>query len=257
MNIYGQILEDLNGRQTRKVAHNTYLQVRGDGVIALKYHATDVVKYYADGRVVLDTGGWRTSTTKLRFNETYSRLPLRVYSDKGVWYAALNRDWDHAVPFADGLTLQLNGDGQYHVDTNTVGDDPKATQKLRRRVKAYAAAFIAEMRAGNVKAPGAGDCWFCQTREVGTNKTLGEISKDRSAESHLMAHIEEKYYVPSLLWRACEVMPCSAVMRWCVASKWQDGFDYTGRDWEWQQLTKILAKYILRQCKECTVGGGK
>lgn len=56
-------------------------------VIVLKYHATDIVEYHVDGRIVLNTGGWRTSTTKLRFNESYAQLPIRnVYANKGVWW---------------------------------------------------------------------------------------------------------------------------------------------------------------------------
>lgn len=256
MNIYTEVLRDLNGKQSRKVAHNTYLQVRDSETIALRYHATDVVTYHSDGRVVLDTGGWRTSTTKLRFNESYSRLPLRIWADRGVWYVSKPGDWENAVAFADGLTLSPNGDGLYRIDSDTIGEDPKKTQKLRRKVQAYAAGFIASMRAGLVGPPGAGDCLYCQLRTK-DGQTMGEVSRDKSPESHLMLHIQEKYYVGSLLVRAMEVMPCSQVMKWTAASKWgrlTDGqgkqSTYEGQDWEWQALQKILARYILRQLGE-------
>jgi len=67
--------------------HNTYLQTRDDKTIVLKYHATDVITWYSDGRIVVDVDGWQTSTTKLRLNEF---LPdgFRCYSDKGIWYIA-------------------------------------------------------------------------------------------------------------------------------------------------------------------------
>jgi hypothetical protein len=150
----------------------------------------------------------------------------------------------------------LNGDGLYHVVADTIGEDPKKTQKLRRKVQAYAAGFIAAMRAGKVTPPGAGDCLYCQLRTKEGN-TMGELAKDTSSESHIRLHMQEKYYVGSLLVRAIEVMPCSQVMRWTAASAWGLLKDETGNvttfagsDYEWQSLQKILARYILRQLGE-------
>lgn len=262
--VYAKMAQTLADRDSKKVANNTYLQRRDAETIALKYHATDVVTYHADGRIVLNTGGWRTSTTKLRFNESYSGLSLRIYADKGVWYVAMNNgvpDWENAVTYADGLTLQPNGDGRYHVVESTIGEDPKKTQKLRRKVQTYAKAFIAELRAGNVSAPSAGDCMFCAMREVGTNIPWGEQSKDKE---HLLSHIAERYYVPSLLVRATEVMPCSRAMKWAIGEVWQTQAQksaeqttfekvdpyFSKEDFIWQSLAKILAQYILRQLGE-------
>lgn len=252
MNAYMKQLEVLGGRSSKKVANNTYIQRRDDKTLALKYHATDVVTYYDDGRVVLNSGGWRTSTTKLRFNESYAKIPIQVWSDRGVWYVAVTvngfHDSSEPVAYDDGLTLQMNGDGRYHVDMKTVGEDPKATIKLRNKIKRYAAGFIAEMRAGKVSAPSAGDCLYCQLREVGTGKTMGECAKGKS---HIESHIAERYYVPSLLLRALEVMPCSQVMKWAVGEIWQPGTEeqtyFSKDDFVWQELTKMLSRYVMRQ----------
>ncbi len=255
-NIYTRVNQDLNGKQSRKVAHNTYLQRRDPESIALKYHATDIVIYHSDGRVVLDTDGWKTSTTKLRYNESYSRLPIRIYSDKGVWYVVLNNNRDGAVTFEDGLTLQPNGDGRYHILLETCGIDPKKMLKLRRKVQAYSKGFIEALRTGNVPAPSLGDCLYCAARTMNGNVPMGEAQKDKS---HIESHIAEKYYVPSLLVRACEVMPCSQAMKWAIGEKWQvsksdvqQTFEKIDAGWGqhdfvWNSLAKMLAKYVLRQ----------
>lgn len=305
-NVYQQALDKLNGRQSKKVAHNTYLQKRESGAIALKYHATDVVTYHPDGSIVLDTGGWKTSTTKLRLNADYAMVPIRgIYSDKGIWWLdtgkpyspnrylhshmwrvrgtedglsiCTRRTWEgekdtvcpkcgkesdyqhqlfETVPFGDGLTLRLTEAG-YQLDLATIGEDPKKTQKLRRRVKAYSTAFVAAVRAGKVGAPGPGDCFYCQMRTVDTKETLGEVTRDRSEESHIRLHMEEKYYVPSLLVRALEVMGASQVMRWALASKWgmlkdENGktSTYDGDSYTWQSIEKMLYRYLLRQLGE-------
>lgn len=70
-----------NEANGKPIANNTRLYRRGDGVIALTLHATDVVTFYRDGRIVLDSGGWRTVTTKDRIG-----YAANVYSVKGEWY---------------------------------------------------------------------------------------------------------------------------------------------------------------------------
>lgn len=261
--VYEKMSETLGGRSSKKVANNTYLQRRDADTIALHYHATDVVIYHSDGRIVLESGGWRTVTTKVRWNADYaglSREGFRVASDKGVLYLYKWTEPREEWPFEDGITLRPNGDGRYHVDVDTIGEDPKKTQKTRRKVKEYASKFIAELRAGNVPSPSAGDCFYCAMRVQGTNVPLGEQSKDKT---HIESHIAERYYVPSLLVRACEVMPCSQAMKWAIGETWtaqaktdaQTTFEkidpyWSKQDFIWQSLAKMLAKYILRQLGE-------
>ena len=87
----------------KPVANNTRLFRRGPDVIALRLHQTDVVTFHADGRVTLDSGGWRTMTTKDRMN--YS--PLTVFSDKGEWL--VKSPGSDAVPYFDGITFADDG----------------------------------------------------------------------------------------------------------------------------------------------------
>jgi hypothetical protein len=314
VNIYQKQLEVLAGRSSKKVANNTWLQVRPNegenGVIALKYHDTDVVTYNSNGLVVMDTGGWRTSTTKLRFNESYAKLPVSVWANKGVWFVSMANDfveprqrrfscyscphhWTadatlseitnnlsgeksefcpkcgkkygyassylcHEYAFEDGFSF-VEKDGNYLVDMSTVGEDPKKSRKLRKKVQTYAAGFISALFAGKVGPPSAGDCFYCQMRTVDGNVPLGEQVKDRS---HIEGHIAEKYYVPSLLVRATEVMPCSQAMKWAIGEQWQapksDGQKVMDKiDSGWSQhdfirveLVKMVQRYVLRQLGE-------
>ena len=80
---YNKAVTILNGRDTRKIANNTYLQRKTDSSIAVHLHNTDVVTYYASGYTVVRTGGWETVTTKDRITST---LPgSRLGSIKGEW----------------------------------------------------------------------------------------------------------------------------------------------------------------------------
>jgi len=65
-------------KTSRPIANNTRVESRDGGKIAVKYHATDVVTYFPDGRVRLNTGGWFTYTTKDRLNRF---SPARVWAD--------------------------------------------------------------------------------------------------------------------------------------------------------------------------------
>ncbi|HMN10700.1 MAG TPA: hypothetical protein PKD55_00075 [Bellilinea sp.] len=74
--------------------------------IAVRYHATDVVTYYPD-RVVLNSGGWRTSTTRARISEALHGIPDT---------ALVQRDWEwylvvdgHEIPFTDGMAITWDG----------------------------------------------------------------------------------------------------------------------------------------------------
>ena len=72
--------------QRGKVA--TKIVVDGDGTVNVRYHKTVVVKRKTDGNVILNTGGYKTTTTKRRMNqasELYD-LDFYVYQRNHEWY---------------------------------------------------------------------------------------------------------------------------------------------------------------------------
>jgi len=180
---YKEVESKLQGRNnlTRKQANNTYL-VRCNGYLALRYHSTDVVKFYSDGKIVLDNGGWFTSTTKERIN---MGLPAGFHLSQvnGIW-------WLNGHKFQNGITITSQ-----HTIAHAAIDNPKADRKLKQSVKAYA---LKCAEAIPLDKPSSGDCWQC-SMITQTGDTLGDAVKDTS---HIDSHIEEGYIVPSLVYHA-------------------------------------------------------
>lgn len=60
-----------------------------DGLTTVTYHRTPVIQVDSKKRTIkLDNGGYRTTTTKSRINDTLSilGLPFRVYQHKHSWF---------------------------------------------------------------------------------------------------------------------------------------------------------------------------
>lgn len=241
-------MKDSSLRPSRKIDNHTYLKVRENDVIAVLLHSTDVLKFYPDGTVVYNSGGWLTVTTKDRMNKFG---PLNVWSDRGVWYVSDRQSWsqedyagarDRGVrhTFADGLAYRPETGEFKHT-----GPDQKETVKLRKRVAKYAKDFMAAFDKGDVPEPGPGDCFFCYMREVKTNKPLGEVMQ--GDHGHILSHMEESYFVSSLLVNAMEAFGASAAEKWTVQSKWngeENPFGYSAED----HLLKHIEKYVKRYC---------
>ena len=88
--------------QRGKVA--TKIEVDDDGTVNVRYHKTIVVKRKTDGNVILNTGGYKTTTTKRRMNqasELYD-LDFTVYQRNHEWYVE-----------------NINGNVQHYKDADT------------------------------------------------------------------------------------------------------------------------------------------
>jgi hypothetical protein len=84
-------------RGQRKVGNNTYAYIQADGSVAIELHGTNVVVIYPDNSVMLNSGGWRTHTTKKRINQ-YS--PVKIYQEKYQWYL------NDGTEFQDRMVVQ-------------------------------------------------------------------------------------------------------------------------------------------------------
>lgn len=183
---YTDAVEKLGSRDTRKIGNNTYLERRDDETIAIRLHATDVVTF-TSGTITLNSGGWRTVTTKARLN-----YALPVYSEKGTWYVGGYPDHENRVVYYDGISFADDGS----LLGETVADPTAEAAAMKKRISAYAALCVKTLAAG-MPQPSSGDCWFCLMRtEDGV--TLG----DTGDHEHLLAHLDENYVVPSLLVNA-------------------------------------------------------
>jgi len=186
---YNEVESRLQGRNhtMRKYANNTYL-VRNSDNLALRYHNTDVVKFYPNGNIVLDNGGWYTSTTKERINYVLPN-PFYLTQSKGVWYIH-NRDTHTDFRFNPGMIIKANGSIK-----GAIPDNQKADRQYKAKVKAYS-----QLCANTIPLdkPDAGDCWYCYM-VTQDGQSLGDAFKDTE---HLDSHIEESYIVPSLVYHA-------------------------------------------------------
>lgn len=258
--LYEKLARDMTGRNkdSRKVGNNTY-KVRRDDAIAIRLHQTDVVTVFPDDSIKLDSGGWRTVTTKERMN-AWLPTPWHLWTEKGVWY--LGRRSDDTYLYADGIVIEADG-----TVIGAIPHDPdydKLVNQLKKRVREYAALYVEHLP---LPAPGSGDCWYCLMRDE-NGVTMGDFSgkHDRpdvreilsiinagDAEvtgNHLIGHIIEGYVVPSLAYNALKEFGASQVEWWTAfspefyeAGGWGDSM----HDHMKREIAKHVYKYVIRR----------
>jgi hypothetical protein len=166
---------------SRTVANNTTARVMSEGMVAIKLHDTDIVTVFNDGRMILNSGGWLSSTTKERINR-YSNAGIS--QKNSIWYM---RD---GSLFYDGMVIDVDGTPQ---KPQMPAKYEAKLKLIKRDAKVYAKAFVAELQAGNVPMPSGEDCWYCAMFD--RDAVGGNVE-------HIREHLREKYYVPSLLVNA-------------------------------------------------------
>lgn len=206
-------------------------------VLGIKLHETIVVQLYPNGTTVIDDGGWLTCTTKDRINQW---LPngWSLWGEKGVW---LIGNGARKYRYGAGFTIGPRG------GVRNEGTRPaKEIRELRDRARKYAKNYVTEFLAGKVPAPGPGDCWHCQFT-VG-KVPLGDTIKD---QDHLLMHLDEGYYVPSLLVNATRAFPASMFAMNLLAYKWNPEYaDKEPLDIELEcarrDFSNSIRRYLLR-----------
>lgn len=85
--------------------HKTAISTGATGYTTITYHSTAVVQFNSE-RIILNTGGYSTYTTKLRMNQASAQFGLgyRVFQKRWNWYVQYN---GRGIPF-DDVTLVLN-----------------------------------------------------------------------------------------------------------------------------------------------------
>lgn len=218
---YQDAIQLIGKRKSKKLANNTYLQKRG-GNIAVMLHSTDIIIFHPDGKIVFNTGGWRTATTKDRINRF---SPVYVTQTAGIWYIG-NKI------FADGCCWR-NG--------KLYGAAPAATAKTAskqlKELKKYCTDFINSFFEFKIPAPSEGDCWIC-------------VSNSKDAD-HIQSHITEKYFVPTLLVNACSEFPISPIAESMFYYVWNPKADRA----EVSEFTADIARKqmqssLYRYCKQ-------
>lgn len=72
--------------------HETNIFTDDDGMMTVMYRDTAVVKFDYQ-KIILNAGGWRTYTTKMRMNQASNQFKLgyRVYQKEGDWFVVYNK----------------------------------------------------------------------------------------------------------------------------------------------------------------------
>lgn len=218
MSSYGHILNLAVSRgaasKSKRVANNTYAErYVGDGTleepeaVGIRLHNTVVVKYTRTGELILDTGGWRTVTTKDRIN-SYTPNWVRVFSEKGEWRVSTRPYSEElpSVPYADGITLEINSLAGT-AWTPVPGTYPSESQeRLAAAARTKLKVDIAELVKKGERAllnwrqtlneqgslNTAGDCLYCQGSVSNFDGT------PFAGTDHLWSHLREGYIFPSL-----------------------------------------------------------
>jgi hypothetical protein len=83
-----------------------------DGTLRITYHNTDVVSVDREGRVTLDSGNYRTYTTKLRMNQAANQFNLgyQIQQRDFEWWVVLQDSAgtcavNSPIKFRDGMRL--------------------------------------------------------------------------------------------------------------------------------------------------------
>lgn len=93
---YENLKKLLNGRKRKKLENNTWGELHDNGIITVTLHKTVVVRAEPDGQFTLNSGGYRTATTKDRISR-YS--PTLVWQKHGQWF------YGNGEEFQDGVIV--------------------------------------------------------------------------------------------------------------------------------------------------------
>jgi|ERR1700674_897278 len=106
------------GQTQRVSSNNTTVRSSGEELVCILHRTTIVCK--RGNTVWLNSGGWRTVTTKTRMNQfakEYCNGRFTVYQRKGEWYVSFHlphehqdwngQYWQDEVPFIDGMEFKI------------------------------------------------------------------------------------------------------------------------------------------------------
>ena len=153
----------------RTYAKATTFRVEGDNIV-VRYHHTDIITFKPDGSISIYFNGYHTMTTRRRIGDIVN---VRVWGSNGMSEVA-------GTVVANRATI-VNG---IVTETDYKKSDEDEIKDMKKRIKAYCKEYADAYP--NMDDPSEGDCWYC-------SMFGGQGS------SHLLSHMEEKYYVPSLL----------------------------------------------------------
>lgn len=175
-------------KTSRKCDNNTYARIDNNN-IAIKLHNTDIVTIDKKDNFTLNSGGWLTVTTKERLNKY---TPAGISQKAGIWYLS-----DGSL-FYDGVIVDKFGRVLNPKSSKVTTDYEQRLKAIKKQARSYAKAYVKALEDGLIAYPGGGGCWYC-SMITEDKKPLGEAINNTQ---HLIDHMNEGYFVPSLLVNA-------------------------------------------------------
>lgn len=223
----------LPNTKAKRVSFATILYTDTDNNQVYKYRDTAIVTITPDGKTILNSGGWRTMTTKEKM-DTYA-TPYRIYQRGGLWYVckpdysqeSYDNAWSNSVPFYDGIILP----DALSPDNVQNAKEQEAKQKLRlKQIKK----FVSQITADNLPLPDSGDCWLCSLFQQTTTEENGQ--------THISNHIDENYMHGSLIVLAYKYFGRENSLQW-VYSAVQRG---QAASYHVQDVRRTVSRFLKR-----------
>lgn len=101
-----KIFKDLNILSSKMISKSCRVIKNKNGDLTIKLYSTDILKII-NGKIVLNSGNYRTVTTKNRINQ-FLPIGLYVYQKNYQWYIKDNRSGNTTIKiieFFDGIEL--------------------------------------------------------------------------------------------------------------------------------------------------------
>lgn len=117
----------------------------------------------------------------------------------------------------------------------------KLTREVKlRKIRKYAWDFAEALVDGKVPKPSSGDCFGCGLTVVGSGESMGDVM---GGEHCTISHIEESYFVPSLLMLAVNEVPVSDFARHLIGCAW------SGTEFFADNLVPLMKRQIRRSLR--------
>lgn len=199
--------------KSKFVDNNTVEYTTADGRRVIRLHDTDIITYMPNGKIILNSGGWRTPTTKDRINSLVKlkdELDIGISQNKGLWYLSIRergaevesewgkyRPWNtlQTVPFVDGIEIYRGRVMAKYVKKSDAV--VKKQEAMKKKINTYMKKVNEALVEGRC-IPDSGDCWYCLMK-TSNGQSLGDATGDNS---HIMSHIKEGYVPGALIWNA-------------------------------------------------------
>lgn len=156
-------------KTNRPHSNNTRIIKNDDGSISVVLYDTKVITF-SYKTIVLNSGGWRTVTTKAKISEF---LPgnWHIYQDKGIWYISRGNRWNsmEKMVFFDGMILPNDFKP---IEKGKSSKEEIRIKSLIKKINNYCKGLKKAIDNFKIQDPSGGDCWFCCMKEVKTKNHL-------------------------------------------------------------------------------------